>query len=290
MLAHLGTFNSFDAAYPWLISLCKQHGVKSAPRGMPITEILGASFIIRDATQGTCGLASRKLNYAFHVIEKWEYLLGVSDPERIGFYNPNMLNFLNQSTGQFDGAYGPRLQDQFGYVYALLKNDPDSRQAVLNINGPQDKHPTKDVPCTISLQFLLRGGKLNCVATMRSNDLLWGTPYDVGAFTFLQEAMAAWLHVEVGWYAHQAGSLHIYDSTAAQLDAVLADPEAKAKYARPKFDLGFLETRQELTHALRLEKKWRAGEPMEPPESFPPALQGDVTVVQRAIRRKLSRA
>jgi thymidylate synthase len=46
---------------------------------------------------------------------------------------------------------------------------------------------------------------------MRSNDAIWGLPYDVFLFTFLQEMMAIELKVELGSYYHFAGSLHLYE-------------------------------------------------------------------------------
>ena len=70
---------------------------------------------------------------------------------------------------------------------------------------------TKDTPCTLSLQFLLRDGRLNLTTTMRSNDVWTGVPYDMFSFCSMQVMMAMTLGVGVGTYTHQAGSLHIYE-------------------------------------------------------------------------------
>jgi thymidylate synthase len=46
---------------------------------------------------------------------------------------------------------------------------------------------------------------------MRSNDIYYGLPTDVFAFTMLQEVVARTLGVGLGKYRHAVGSLHLYD-------------------------------------------------------------------------------
>ena len=115
------------------------------------------------------------------------------------------------------GAYGPRLfkdggVDQVANIIAMLRDRPDSRRAVIQLFKSTDiPYAYKDVPCTCSLQFLLRGGQLHLVAAMRSNDIFLGLPHDIFAFTMLQELIACSVGAEVGQYHHMVGSLHLYD-------------------------------------------------------------------------------
>jgi len=117
------------------------------------------------------------------------------------------------------GAYGPRLFtlhgkiDQIANVLDLLRHKPTSRRAVIQLYDGEDlmDRKRKDVPCTCTLQFLIRNRKLYMVANMRSNDAFWGLPHDIFAFTMLQEIMARSLGVELGTYKHMVGSLHLYD-------------------------------------------------------------------------------
>lgn len=117
-----------------------------------------------------------------------------------------------------NSAYGYLIQHKHGFnqlklMYDILVDDPNSRRAVININTPhKEVIETKDEPCTISIQFFLRQGKLNATTVMRSNDIWFGTPYDVIYFTTLQQILAKELNVELGTYTHFAGSLHVYDS------------------------------------------------------------------------------
>lgn len=139
----------------------------------------------------------------------------------------NRLGFIQHYISSYDkfsddkktiyGAYGPRLfgaspNDQVFRVIQLLKVNPDSRQAVLQLFDRTDTlEPHKDIPCTCTLQFLVRGGRLHMLTSMRSNDAWLGLPHDVFTFTMLQELVARSLGVELGEYKHSVGSLHLYD-------------------------------------------------------------------------------
>lgn len=58
---------------------------------------------------------------------------------------------------------------------------------------------------------MIRNSKLDCFVNMRSNDVIWGVPYDVFSFTSLQEILANDLKVDLGTYHHYVSSMHIYD-------------------------------------------------------------------------------
>ncbi len=186
------------------------------PRGLECKEILDVVAILTNPNSSWINIKDRKLNYAFSIIEMCEYLYGKSDTNRLSFYNSN-LDFVKNKYGYTDGAYAERLNYWFRHIVELLKNDKDSRQAVATIYGIQDRHESKDVPCTLIHQYTIRDNKLNLTVHMRSNDLLWGFPYDIHAFCFLQRIIASILGVEVGTYTHIAGSLHIYTDKEQKL-------------------------------------------------------------------------
>jgi thymidylate synthase len=204
----------------------------TSPRGMDIKENIGVVAKIHNPLDCLITIKERKMNYAFAAIEKLEYLSGQTDAERLIFYNQNFANYSGDY-GYFDGAYSERLQYWFKHIVALLKKDRDSRQAVVSIYGPQDRHTSKDIPCTVIFQFIIRNNKLNMIAYMRSNDLLWGVPYDTNGFCFIQEAIASLLGVELGTYELHAGSLHIYTEREDQLLKLLDDP-SYTNYKNPQ--------------------------------------------------------
>jgi len=221
MIKHFFKGNDINSLYIELIdSLSTESEYSTSPRGQKIKENVGVQVRLTDPTQCLLTIKERKINYAFAVIEKLEYLSGQTSPERLLFYNKN-LDFCRNEYGTFDGAYMDRISYWFRHIYEILKSDSDSRQAVISIYGIQDRHKSADIPCTTTLQFLIRDGKLNLIATMRSNDVLWGFPYDTNGFCFLQEAMAALLNIEIGTYILNAGSLHIYEEREKQLTSLL---------------------------------------------------------------------
>lgn len=71
--------------------------------------------------------------------------------------------------------------------------------------------------CTLFHHFFVRNNKLHMTVYMRSNDILWGLPYDINGFCFIQEAMAGILNYEIGSYTHIVGSLHSYNEREQQL-------------------------------------------------------------------------
>lgn len=145
------------------------------------------------------------------------YLASSDKLEFISYYISRYAESA-EADGRIWGAYGPRLFkmrqkiNQFDSIIALLRKKPETRQAVIQLFNAEDiLEAYKDIPCTCTLQFLLRENKLHMVTSMRSNDAYMGLPHDVFAFTFLQEIIARTIDAELGSYHHIAGSLHIYD-------------------------------------------------------------------------------
>lgn len=126
------------------------------------------------------------------------------------------------------GAYGPRLfdfrgQDQISNVIELLRERENSRRAVIQIFDAADLKNTREVPCTCTIQFMIRQRKLHAITTMRSNDAYLGMPHDIFAFTMIQELMARSLGVELGSYKHAVGSLHLYEEHIEAAQAYIDD-------------------------------------------------------------------
>lgn len=154
------------------------------------------------------------------------YLRGSDDVAHISYYVPQYQR--EAIDGRLLGAYGPRLFEPSGSgqlhrVIDILKQKPDSRQAVVQLFDARDLGRTKDVPCTCTLQFLLREGQLELIVHMRSNDAFLGLPHDLFAFTMLQELVARSVGAELGAYSHFVGSLHLYDERRAQVEAYLSE-------------------------------------------------------------------
>ena len=121
---------------------------------------------------------------------------------------------------------------QWDSTISLLKKDKDTRQAIMNIHIPSDRHAgNADVPCTLSLHFFIREEKLHLIVNMRSNDVILGFTNDVFQFTMLQECLmmelrSTYPELEIGHYFHNAGSMHIYDRHFEMAEKIIATENA----------------------------------------------------------------
>ena len=196
------------------------------PRGLGTRELRNTWYRLEDVTKCATWLPGRNLNYPFMVAEWLWIYLGRDDLEMIKYYNANIAKFSDDGE-KFYGAYGPRWRGQIGGCIERLRKDPDSRQAVLalwresynrvsNLGGYMS---TKDVPCTLVMQYMIRRGKLEASVCMRSSDTWLGLPYDLFNFAMLQRCVAAELQLQPGPLTLAIGSSHLYDSN---LDAAKA--------------------------------------------------------------------
>jgi len=106
-------------------------------------------------------------------------------------------------------AYGIRIMDQFRMAVDRLRLDPTTRQAVIFLGKRQD-NMSDELTCTLSLQFILRQGHLDCIVSMRSWDLVKGLAYDVMMFGAVTQMLARALNVLPGAVHVNAGSAHVY--------------------------------------------------------------------------------
>lgn len=196
------------------------------PRGAETLELIGNQSII-SMRYPQMTIAERKLSHSFMFAEAYWILSGRNDVEYIQQFAPSISKYSDNGF-TFNGAYGPQIIKQMDYVVDALANDSNTRQAVIQI---WDKNPnkSKDVPCTLSLQFIVRkrnGVKtIDCVASMRSSDAWIGFIYDVFNFACLSAYVAMRFNKtyceghpgsrieEVGNLYLTAGSQHLYSNT-----------------------------------------------------------------------------
>ncbi|MFD6324449.1 thymidylate synthase [Streptomyces sp. NPDC058442] len=220
-MTHL-TADSMAELFSGAVTLAKS-GERVSPRGMATREVRDVHMLL---TQPRARLLyappTRILNPAFAVAETVWHLSG-SDAAWIFDYNTRLRQYADD--GVLRGAYGPRMRnwagkvDQLDRVVETLKEDPDSRRALIQLYDPaQDAAGHKDVPCTLGFRFHLRNGRLHMATTMRGQDVWIGMPYDVFFYTVLHELVAGWLDAELGEFHLYVGSLHMYENHLAQAD------------------------------------------------------------------------
>lgn len=191
---------------------------------MEVRELLAGQYTV--PMPAYIDLVARKVNVPFMLAEAAWIISGSNRLEDIEPYMKMYANFSDD--GVFlRGAYGPKVVDQLGYVVDSIEKDQDTRQAFINI-WRERPGPSKDIPCTTSMQFLLRDGKLNMVTTMRSNDVVLGFTYDVFSFSMVAKSVQLLLaergiECELGDLTVTAGSLHVYERHYQEGDEWIKD-------------------------------------------------------------------
>lgn len=204
------------------------HWRKVSPRGMETIEWKGVfTTVYEKPCERVLFSDARDANPYFHFFEALWILAGREDVEFLAQFNPKMRDYSDDGV-IFHAPYGHRLRatqgfDQIDKVIEVLKNDHDTRQAVLQIwDAKSDliwakgNTVSKDVPCNDLIFLKIRDDGLNISVCCRSNDVLWGA-YGANAvqFSTLQEFIARAVGVKIGTYAQISDSFHIYTDNDA---------------------------------------------------------------------------
>lgn len=166
------------------------------------------------------------------------YLSGTNTLEFIRYYIPRYESDSEDGKTIF-GGYGPRLlnkqgQNQINNVVSILREKPNSRRAVIQLFDSDDLASTHlEIPCTCTLQFMIRKNRLYMFTHMRSNDVFLGLPHDVFCFTMLQEIIARTLSIELGTYKHFVGSLHLYEKNITDVGMYLDEGWQSSNISMP---------------------------------------------------------
>ena len=188
----------------------------SNPRGATY-ELHNYSFTIDDINCNECiTLKNGGTNLTYVAAEILWYWSSRNDLAFISKFS-SFWNKVTDDGKTANSAYGYILQEKHDFnqietIIDLLKKDPNSRRAVLNINVPNpDVATTKDEMCTICLNYQIRDKKLHGICVMRSNDFNFGLRNDIAYFIYLQKYIADRLGVGYGSYTHNAFSMHMYN-------------------------------------------------------------------------------
>lgn len=233
-----------DADVSWLRDLqhVSMYGHKVSPRGMLVREAVAYTSSV-GMKNPIIYNKQRNLGYRFMAAEAAWILSGDNKVKSIAHFSKEISKFSDNGD-TFFGAYGPPVMEQLPYVIDCLIKDEDTRQAVLTI-WRQSPGPSKDIPCTVAMQWMIRHGLLHCNVFMRSSDLWLGHPYDIFNFSAITFAILLELNnvrhdtdkirVELGVLNLTAGSKHLYDRNMAGVEEVLAKHDFPSK-REPVFD------------------------------------------------------
>jgi thymidylate synthase len=232
------TFESVDAVQRWAFENLLDRGFPVAPRGCPTRELLGQTFTLLHPRERIVRAPTRRWSLPLAIGEFCWHASASDDVAALAWYAPRWRDFSSDGKRVTGSCYGHKIfskshdgRSRWDALLAVLRDDPATRRAVIDL--ADDRIPDRgdpDVSCTATFQVFARGGCLHAMVHMRSNDVVWGLPYDVFLFTMIQEMLAQTLDLELGVYIHSAGSFHLYDRHIPLARKVLADciPERAA--------------------------------------------------------------
>lgn len=197
----------------WYKTLCKMNEENDSRDGVVAGEVINAITVINDPTRNLVIGSPRNIPIRYAIGEFLWYLSGNNELKEIQKYSSGWDRMTDDGI-HVNSNYGYCIKykygfDQLEYICKLLTDKPETRQAVIHIKEPSYKS-SKDVNCTVCLQFFIRENKLYMTTYMRSNDIWLGFPFDVFQFCNLQVLLSMRLGVELGTYTHISGSLHLY--------------------------------------------------------------------------------
>ena len=261
-ISSMSSFSSLEEAHTALIGALLSEGAEVRPRGIRTLELTSVAVRIEHPRKRCITNPARHWSLALAIGEFCWHASASDDVDFVAYYAPAWRRFSPDEKTVRGSCYGKKIFDsmagesQWEKLLSLLRSDPDSRRAVLNFHGSNELDASSpDVACASTLQFLIRDGAVHAVTYMRSNDVIWGMPYDIFLFTMLQELLSRELGLRLGSYHHMVASLHLYTRHLGLAHAIISGgsgPDFRMPEMGPASDLPrFLDLeRQVRTSAL----------------------------------------
>lgn len=230
--------------YAGVIEVLLSKGTETSPRGKRTMELHPTTVLIHHPRKRLTSCFGRVLNLPFALAEALQIITGQNDAQALSFYNSGIIDIQGDGSRgtphwqlgvmRFNAAYGERLRhfdligakvDQLEHVIETLKRDPDSRQASMVMSHPLHDNftvNTVDRACNVYAHAMIREGKLDWMQVIRSNDAIWGIPYNMVQWSHVQEWVAASLNIPVGTMFIVQDSFHVYADKYAEARRVSA--------------------------------------------------------------------
>lgn len=111
--------------------------------------------------------------------------------------------------------------DQIKEVFEGLRDNPTSRRYVISIWNPNDKNEMALEPCFYAYNFVYIDGVLNLDVTSRSNDVLFGQPYNLAFSYFWLLLFSRALGYDMGTIRLNIANAHYYENQQPLVDVMM---------------------------------------------------------------------
>lgn len=221
-LKHI-TFPSFQTAFKVLnAEIINNPQFVTDSRIGRCNEIGSASIEILDPT--TYMFTDAKINrISYEYAEAfWKFMIsGGTDAAEAFKEYPNVAKFIDKPKSDvlpanFNTFYGPRIVAQLPALLKELKEKPNSRRVVFQILQEQDQalldsDESLEYPCTDSVTYYIRDGKLYAHTHMRSQNCAIVMQLDFYLQGKLMQYIADECGVQLGTYSHTMVSAHVFE-------------------------------------------------------------------------------
>lgn len=174
-----------------------------------------------DLSQGFPLITTKKVFLRGVIEELLWFIRGSTNAHELRDKNVNIWNeWADPVTGELGPVYGfqwrnwvgsdGRTHDQLLNAIETLKTDPNSRRIIVTAWNPGDLDKMALPPCHMMFQFIVRDGKLDCIVTQRSADMLLGVPFDIASYAILTALVAHHTNLKLGELIWNGGDCHIY--------------------------------------------------------------------------------
>jgi thymidylate synthase len=236
-------FSSVNQALPVLLSDLLEVGEETGSRNGRVKELLNTQVVLKHPGRREILVPNRGANVYAQIAETMWVLAGRNDVEWLSAYLPRAKDYSDDGE-TWRAGYGTRIRDRDGFdqlswVVDLLRKDPLTRQAVIQIWDLSDtsEDVLKDRACNTQLQFQSRLGRLHLTVTVRSNDVMWGWS-GINAFEWstFQEIVASLLGLQMGDLVFNIANLHLYEIHWAKARKIGPSSADTLLHARVRFN------------------------------------------------------
>lgn len=222
-----------DKQYLSLLSDILANGVKRGDRtGTGTLSVFGRMYR-HDLREGFPLLTTKKLHVKSIVHELLWFLQGGTNTKYLKDNGVSIWDEWATETGDLGPIYGAQWRawpgrdgqpiDQVAAVIDGIRRNPNSRRHIISAWNvaylPDESQKPQEnavagrmalAPCHVLYQFYVAQGRLSCMLTQRSADVLLGVPYNGASVAFLTHMIAQQCDLEPADIIHSFGDLHLY--------------------------------------------------------------------------------
>jgi len=137
------------------------------------------------------------------------------------------MDISNGATYFYGAKVKTKSVDQLKNLLDGLKNDPNGRRHIITAWNPAELDQMALPPCHLYQQYYVSNGRLHSLWMQRSVDTVFGLPYNVMSYAFLNMAFAKLLGLEPGKLTFMGGDTHIYLNQMFMAEDMVANRDPK---------------------------------------------------------------